>query len=102
MEVVHTAIMRTVPGARDAGLTNTLFWGSLTVALLIAFAFNVPVDRAMIVTEWATPSSTGAPADPSPPNAAARAVGRSATTCVRSKIGHVMVGAMAPGDIARA
>ena len=29
MEVVDNAIMLAIPGAMDAGLTNTLFWGSL-------------------------------------------------------------------------
>ena len=48
MEVVDNAIMLAVPGAMEAGLTNPLFWGSLVVALLIAFAVTVPVNRAMI------------------------------------------------------
>ncbi len=34
MEVVDNAIMLAIPGAMEAGLTNTLFWGSLSVALV--------------------------------------------------------------------
>ncbi|HUP31898.1 MAG TPA: DUF4396 domain-containing protein [Gaiellaceae bacterium] len=48
MEVVDNAIMLLIPGAMEAGLTNLLFWGSLTVALLIAGAVAYPVNRWMI------------------------------------------------------
>ena len=48
MEVVDNAIMLAVPGAMEAGLSNPLFWVSLTTALLIAFVVTVPVNRAMI------------------------------------------------------
>jgi len=48
MEVVDNAIILLVPGAMDAGLTSPLFWGSLVVALAIAFAVTVPVNRALI------------------------------------------------------
>jgi hypothetical protein len=48
MEVVDNAIMLLVPGAMEAGLTSPLFWGSLAVALAIAFAVTVPVNRALI------------------------------------------------------
>jgi hypothetical protein len=48
MEVVDNAIMLTIPGAMEAGLTNTLFWGSLSVALVIAGAFAWPVNRWLI------------------------------------------------------
>jgi len=48
MEIVDNAIMLAVPGAMDAGLTNPLFWVSLVVALTIAFAVTVPVNRALI------------------------------------------------------
>ena len=48
MEVVDNAIMLAVPGAMEAGLTNPLFWASLIVALAIAFAVTVPVNRALI------------------------------------------------------
>ena len=48
MEIVDNAIMLTVPGAMDAGLTNALFWGSLAFALAVAFVVTVPVNRALI------------------------------------------------------
>ena len=48
MEVVDNAIMLLIPGAMEAGLTNLLFWGSLTVALLIAGAFAYPANRYLI------------------------------------------------------
>ncbi|HWL32076.1 MAG TPA: DUF4396 domain-containing protein [Gaiellaceae bacterium] len=48
MEIVDNAIMLLIPGAMDAGLTNLLFWGSLTAALLIAGAVAFPVNRWLI------------------------------------------------------
>jgi len=48
MEVVDNAVMLGVPGAMEAGLTSWLFWGSLAVALLVAFVVTVPVNRVMI------------------------------------------------------
>jgi len=48
MEVVDNAIMLTIPGAMEAGLTNLLFWGSLAVALVIAGAVAFPVNRWLI------------------------------------------------------
>ena len=48
MEIVDNAIMLLIPGAMDAGLTSPLFWGSLAVALAIAFVVTVPVNRYLI------------------------------------------------------
>jgi Domain of unknown function (DUF4396) len=48
MEIVDNAIMLLIPGAMEAGLTSWLFWGSLTVALAIAFVVTVPVNRLLI------------------------------------------------------
>ncbi len=48
MEVVDNAIMLAVPGAMEAGLTNTLFWGSLSVALVVAGAVAMPVNRWLL------------------------------------------------------
>jgi hypothetical protein len=48
MEIADNAILLAIPGAMDAGLTSPLFWGSLAVALAIAFAVTVPVNRALI------------------------------------------------------
>lgn len=48
MELVDNGILLVVPGAMDAGLLDVLFWGSLVVALAIAFVVTVPVNRALI------------------------------------------------------
>jgi hypothetical protein len=48
MEVVDNAIMLTIPGAMEAGLTNELFWASLSVALVIAGSAAYPVNRWLI------------------------------------------------------
>jgi len=48
MEVVDNAIMLSIPGAMEAGLDNELFWGSLSVALVIAGAFAYPANRWLI------------------------------------------------------
>jgi hypothetical protein len=48
MEIVDNAVVLAVPGAMDAGLTDALFWGSLVVSLVVAFAITVPVNRALI------------------------------------------------------
>jgi len=48
MEIVDNAIMLWIPGAMEAGLTNLLFWGSLTAALLIAGVIAYPVNRWLI------------------------------------------------------
>jgi hypothetical protein len=48
MEVVDNAIMLTIPGAMEAGLTNILFWGSLSVALAIAGFAAFPANRWLL------------------------------------------------------
>jgi hypothetical protein len=48
MEVVDNAIILTVPGAMEAGIDTLLFWGSLSVALVIAGAVALPVNRWLI------------------------------------------------------
>ena len=48
MEIVDNVVVVAVPGAMDAGLGDALFWGSLAVALVIAFVVTVPVNRALI------------------------------------------------------
>jgi len=48
MELVDNAIVLLIPGAMDAGLSDSLFWGSLAVALLIAGAVAFPVNRYLI------------------------------------------------------
>ena len=48
MEIVDNLIVLTIPGAMDAGLSDLLFWGSLSFALAVAFLFAVPVNRWLI------------------------------------------------------
>jgi hypothetical protein len=48
MEIVDNAIILLIPGAMEAGLTSWLFWGSLAVALAVAFVVTVPVNRLLI------------------------------------------------------
>jgi len=48
MELVDNAFVLVVPGALAAGLTDSLFWWSLTVSLVIAFVLTVPVNRVLI------------------------------------------------------
>jgi hypothetical protein len=48
MEIVDNAVLLVIPGAMDAGLSSPLFWGSLAVALAVAFVVTVPVNRALI------------------------------------------------------
>lgn len=48
MEIVDNLIMLVIPGAMEAGLTSLLFWGSLVVALAIAFVVAFPINRYLI------------------------------------------------------
>lgn len=48
MEVIDNTVMVGVPGALDAGLGDTLFWGSLAFSLAAAFVITTPVNRWMI------------------------------------------------------
>jgi hypothetical protein len=48
MEIIDNAVVLSVPGAMDAGLTSWLFWASLAFALAVAFVVTVPVNRWMI------------------------------------------------------
>ena len=48
MEIVDNAMMLASPGAMDAGLGDARFWLSLAVALAVAFAAAVPVNRWLI------------------------------------------------------
>jgi hypothetical protein len=48
MEIVDNGLLLVIPGAMDAGLADPLFWGSLAVALAVAFVVTVPVNRWMI------------------------------------------------------
>ena len=48
MEIVDNAIILAVPGAMEAGLDSLLFWGSLALALAVAFVAAYPVNRWLI------------------------------------------------------
>ncbi|HST15552.1 MAG TPA: DUF4396 domain-containing protein [Gaiellaceae bacterium] len=48
MEIVDNAFILLVPGAIAAGLSDSLFWWSLAVSLVIAFMAAVPVNRYLI------------------------------------------------------
>jgi hypothetical protein len=68
MEIVDNAILLIIPGAMDAGLGDVLFWGSLSVALVIAGAFALPVNRWLIARGkgHAVVHETGVHGGPSP------------------------------------
>ncbi len=68
MEIVDNAIVLAVPGAMEAGLTDVLFWGSLSFALVIAGAFALPVNRWLIARGkgHAVVHETGLHGGPSP------------------------------------
>ncbi len=48
MEIVDNAIMLGVPGAMEAGAGDILFWGALSVALVVAGVVAFPVNRWLI------------------------------------------------------
>ena len=48
MEIVDNGIMLAVPGAMEAGVGDILFWGALSVALVIAGVVAFPVNRWLI------------------------------------------------------
>jgi hypothetical protein len=48
MEIVDNAIILIIPGAMEAGLSSFLFWGSLAVALAIAWVFAFPVNYYLL------------------------------------------------------
>jgi hypothetical protein len=48
MEIADNAVLLVIPGALNATITNPLFWVNLTIALFIAFAAAVPVNKYLI------------------------------------------------------
>ena len=48
MEIVDNAIMLGVPGAMESGVGDILFWGALSVALVVAGVVAYPVNRWLI------------------------------------------------------
>ena len=68
MEIVDNAIVLTIPGAMEAGVGDVLFWGSLSVALVVAGMFALPVNRWLIARGkgHAVVHETGIHGGPSP------------------------------------
>ena len=48
MEIVDNGIMLSIPGAMHAGVGDILFWGALSVALVVAGVIAYPVNRWLI------------------------------------------------------
>ena len=48
MEIVDNLVVLAIPGAMDAGLGDWLFWGSLALALAIAWVAAFPVNKWLI------------------------------------------------------
>jgi hypothetical protein len=48
MEIIDNAIMLGVPGAMESGVGDVLFWGALSVALVLAGVVAFPVNRWLI------------------------------------------------------
>jgi hypothetical protein len=48
MEIVDNGMLLLIPGAMDATLNSWLFWGSLAVALAVAWVVTFPVNRWLI------------------------------------------------------
>ena len=48
MEVVDNAVVLSVPGAMEAGISTALFWLALAGALAVAFVVTLPINRAMM------------------------------------------------------
>lgn len=48
MEVVDNGVMTIIPGAMEAGLVNPVFWLSMSLALAVAFAAALPVNRYLL------------------------------------------------------
>src|SRR5687768_5980998 len=48
MEIVDNAVVLSVPGAMEAGISTALFWLALAGALAVAFVVTLPINRAML------------------------------------------------------
>ena len=48
MEVVDNAVMLSVPGAMEAGISSAVFWGALAFALAVAFVVTLPINPWML------------------------------------------------------
>jgi Domain of unknown function (DUF4396) len=68
MEIVDNGILLLIPDAMEAGLGDVLFWGSLSVALVVAGAVALPLNRWLIARGkgHAVVHETGVHGGPSP------------------------------------
>ena len=48
MEIVDNGLMLAIPGAMEAGIGDVLFWGALSLALVVAGTVAFPVNRWLI------------------------------------------------------
>ena len=48
MEIVDNAMLLIIPGAMDASVDSWLFWGSLALALMVAWVVTFPVNRWLL------------------------------------------------------
>jgi hypothetical protein len=48
MEFIDNAIMLSVPGAMEAGISSVVFWASLAFSLAVAFVLTWPLNRWMM------------------------------------------------------
>lgn len=48
MEIVDNAVILSVPGAMEAGISSGLFWAALAFALAVAFVVTLPLNRWMM------------------------------------------------------
>ncbi|WP_438948577.1 DUF4396 domain-containing protein [Streptomyces atratus] len=48
MELIDNGVIALWPGAMDATLSDTLFWGALALSLAVAFVVTTPVNKWMI------------------------------------------------------
>lgn len=48
METIDNLVIAYMPGAMDAHLTSWLFWGTLALALAVAFVVTVPVNYYLL------------------------------------------------------
>ncbi|MFF2411158.1 DUF4396 domain-containing protein [Streptomyces sp. NPDC058092] len=48
MELIDNGVIALWPGAMDATLSDTLFWGALMLSLAVAFVVTTPVNKWMI------------------------------------------------------
>ncbi|MFE4333518.1 DUF4396 domain-containing protein [Streptomyces sp. NPDC056831] len=48
MELIDNGVIALWPGAMDAALSDTLFWGALVLSLGVAFVVTTPVNKWMI------------------------------------------------------